>query len=727
MKKLKYIIAITLILIFTISIFAPAMAQGNTPFSQEKAIEKVKNIFDTSIYDRFNINYNEGKDRKVWDFSWSKSKEPYGSLNVTIDADKGNILSLYMYKGYDPDKKPSFLPKLTEEDARKAAEEFAKKLQPEEFAKTQYRKREEPEYYPVGTIRYREVYYFNFVRVEKDIPVESDGFNINVDANTGEIRNYKFNWSYDKLPSPDKILSKEEAEKIFKDKVGLKLVYQRYFDYQTKEDTVKLVYTVDGPYRVLIDAASGELINEGFYQPYYGDYGGAGGREMAQKSAELTPQEQKEVEATKNCISKDTAVKVVEKYLKIPDGYEQNYANLYEDYDNPEKKVWNINWDKKSKTPGDYGSINARVDAVSSELLGFNIYDDSRYRGEFKQNYDRAAAQKKAEEFLKKIQPERFNNVKLEEIKGNIKTPEIIREHYYNFTRQVNGIPYPANGFNVTIDAASGQVISYDMRWQEREFPKADGILSKDEAESFFLKDYGLELAYVKVYSSDAQTDKYYLAYKLKTTQSYTFDAKDFKPLDYRGEPIEKKPETCFTDIKGHWAEKDIQLLVDLGVIQSAEENFLPDQNISQGEFIKLLMIATNRRPAVDEIALKYGMKFATKDSDSKDDIQKYIEAAIKAGIVKNGEIEAEKPLAREKMAAFLIRSLGFEKVASIPGIYNVPAKDAASISPDYRGHAAIAMGLKLISGSAGNFNPQGSVTRAQTATVLVRMLSVEK
>ena len=53
--------------------------------------------------------------------------------------------------------------------------------------------------------------------------------------------------------------------------------------------------------------------------------------------------------------------------------------------------------------------------AISSELLSFNILMIAAKR--FQAN-DRSTAQKKAEQFLKQIQPERYENVKLEEPKG---------------------------------------------------------------------------------------------------------------------------------------------------------------------------------------------------------------------------------------------------------------------------------------------------------------------
>lgn len=726
MKRFKSFMVVLLVLVFAFSAFIPgASAQGNTAFSQEEAIEKIKGIFDTSGYDNFNINYNEDKNQKTWFLNWSKSKEPYGSLDATIDADTGYILNLNMYKGYDPDRKPSPIPRISKDEAVKIAAEFAKSHQPEEFAKTKYVERKEPSVRPFGAI-YQQDYFINFVRVEKGIPVDGEGMYINVDASTGDVRNYNFNWSYEALPSSDKIISKEEAEKAFKTKVGLKLIYQRYYNYGTKSDEVKLVYTVNDSRGTFINAATGELIENGKYFPYRGDMGGA---EMKNTPADqaLTPQEQEEVEATKNCITKDAAVAAAKKYVTIPEGYILSNAGLYEDYNNPGQKTWNLNWNSDPKTSNtEYpGSISVRVNAVNSELISFDVYDSSRYDQSFQQKYDRTAARKIAEDFIKKVQPERFNQVKLEEIAGNDVYLEKSREHYFNFTREVNGIPYTANGFTVAVDAQSGQIINYDMRWQDRDFPKLDGALSKDEAEAAFMKDVGLELAYIRIYQPKEQTSKFYLVYRMKPSASYTFDAFNFTPLDFQGKPIKEQAETVFSDIKGHWAEKDIQLLVDMGLIQSKDDKFHPDENMSQGDFIKLLMISSGRSP-VNDMSDAVAVKVGTAPSQGSDDIQKYIDAAIKAGIAKKGEIEAQKPISREKMAVFTVRSLGFDKVASISDIYSVPAKDAAAISPAYKGHAAIAMGLGLIQGVGGKFEPQGNVSRAQAAVVIVRMLKLD-
>lgn len=714
---MKKSLALILVLTFVFLCGSPALALTDAGISQEEAIQKIKDIIDTTSYDRFNINYNENEgNRKVWELSWSKTQAPYGSLSASIDAKTGNILHLYMYKGYDSDRKTSPIPKYNEEEARKIAEDFAKKLQPEEFARTKLIMRDMP-VYPMDGGTYRDSYSFNFTRMENDIPVEGNGINIRVDAHTGEIENYSFTWSWEPLPSSESLISIEDAEKVFKDEVGLKLIYRRYYDRRSRNEDIKLVYTLERPGSVLIDAATGKLLDDNYYDLY-----STGTEESAKiMDSDFTPVETKEVEVTKNCISKEAAVDIVKKYISIPNDFKQRLANLYEDYDNPDQKVWSIEWEKTSDN-GEYGFIYARVNAVTSELLSFDIYDYSKRSQEFKQNYDRLDAQKEAEEFLKNHQPKRFENVILEETQEKVEFPEKVQRHNFSYTRLVNHIPYIANGFDLTVDAETGKITSYRMNWHEKDFPSSDGVLEKTDVEARFLKDIGLELVYTSLYNPKEKISNYKLVYKVKPSASYTFDAFGFQPLDNSGKPIQEETKTAFSDIKRHWAEKDIQLLVDLGIIKSEESKFRPDDSITEGEFIKLLLIAKGRR-IPDDMPLPPIKRLESGDTKIDEEIQKYIEEAIKLGWVKDSEALAKRALSREKAAAFIVRAMGFEKIASIPDIYKDAVNDISSLNPEYKGHIAIALGLKLLTPDNGSFKPKNNISRAQASTILVRML----
>lgn len=711
MKKFISVI-IALSILFLVIPYFPVLAAESPKISREQAVQAVKKIFDTSIYDKFSINYVETPENKLWLLNWNTTKEPYAYLSATVDADLGYIKSLSVYSG-DVNEKGALLPKISENEAKKIAAEFAEKLQPDEFKETVLSPEPTPPVRPLIDIPARQ-YTFYFQRTYKGIPVTDNGFYITVDAFTGRVTNYSFNWHFGNLPSPEKTLSGQDAEKLFLEKSGLKLVYKSYYDYEKREPEIRLVYQVENPYSFFVDAITGEVIqqNSVIRYPLY-----AGSVDSAAKQAltELTPQEQRELQEAEKLLSKEEAIASVKKHLEIPENYELQYASIYQDYQNG-KKLWSFNWQKKVRDREDYGSIGAEVDALTGELLSFSIYDSSRYTRDVKQNLTLESARKKADEFLKKVQPEKFGSVKLEN--QQLESGKV-REYYFNYGRQVNDIPFPDNGFSVTVDAESGKILSFYTRWTEGSFPEPAGIVGKDEAEKHFLENVGLELSYDPFYESEKVN--YRLVYKIAPSPSYTFDAYSMKPLDYIGNPIEEKPKTEFTDIEGHWAEKEIKLLCDLGVIEPEGEAFGPDEKIKATEFLKMVLKATGRysTTVIDQPVLE------SDAADTQDD--KIIETAIRAGFIKKGEVTKEGAISRELMAAVLVRALGYEKVASISDIYVIKAEDAAEVSPAYRGHAAISMGLGLIKGVSGKFQPKAEVTKAQAAVALVRFMETER
>ena len=207
------------------------------------------------------------------------------------------------------------------------------------------------------------------LHAENDIPVEGNYINIRVDAHTGEIENYSFTWSWEALPSSENIISLREAEQVFRDEIGLKLIYRRFYDYRSQSDDIKLVYTLESG-RVLIDAATGKLLDNEYYDLYSRE---AAGEAAMKADSGLTPVELEEVEITKNCISKEEAVNIAKKYISIPGDFKLRSANLYKDYDNPDQKVWSLEWDKSGDNNEGGYYIYARVNAITSELLALTF------------------------------------------------------------------------------------------------------------------------------------------------------------------------------------------------------------------------------------------------------------------------------------------------------------------------------------------------------------------
>ena len=100
-----------------------------------------------------------------------------------------------------------------------------------------------------------------------------------------------------------------------------------------------------------------------------------------------------------------------------------------------------------------------------------------------------------------------------------------------------------------------------------------------------------------------------------------------------------------------------------------------------------------------------------------------YLAWAADSGIVTgydDGTFRPEKTLTREQMAVMLARYLIRSGVSAQE---TLDFTDAAKISAWAAGGAAMCAGLGLVQGDArGRFLPQSRLTRAQIATILVRM-----
>lgn len=153
-----------------------------------------------------------------------------------------------------------------------------KKLSPEDALKiavtemSSYLKPDVKEMMLLGTDRYKQydkdqnLYMFNFSRIHHGIPVEHNMAQAYVDASTGKV--LLLDWRLPEkaaLPNPEKIISPEEAAKIYLKYHPLELYYSFDDEKEGKEGTVSLVYLLILPlssdYEPQVDGLTA--------QPYY--------------------------------------------------------------------------------------------------------------------------------------------------------------------------------------------------------------------------------------------------------------------------------------------------------------------------------------------------------------------------------------------------------------------------------------------------------------------------
>ncbi len=170
-------------------------------------------------------------------------------------------------------------------------------------------------------------------------------------------------------------------------------------------------------------------------------------------------------------------------------------------------------------------------------------------------------------------------------------------------------------------------------------------------------------------------------------------------------------PVINLNDIKGHWAQVQIEKLITAGAISGyPDSTFKPDQTISRAEFAAVLVKAF-------KLEAKNGKIFAdTAEHWAKDAIA----TAAACGIVSGYDAETFAPdesITREQMAVMISKAAKLTPVES-GKIFS----DQEQISEWARDAVNRASGHEIISGYPDNsFQPKANATRAQAVTVIAK------
>jgi len=159
--------------------------------------------------------------------------------------------------------------------------------------------------------------------------------------------------------------------------------------------------------------------------------------------------------------------------------------------------------------------------------------------------------------------------------------------------------------------------------------------------------------------------------------------------VNYSGKVIEDEFEGEYTDIDGHWAQRYIVIMADLGILERSEK-FYPDEYIEKEDFQNIMSSAGMYFDASEETVLEVTRLSAVKH---------------------------------------IVNSLGYGKIASIEGIYKTEFADNPEILEKDVGYLAIAYGLNIIDGDAGTgtFRPSERITKAEAVKLAVEALKAAK
>lgn len=713
-------------------------APQETSISLEQAIHIAKEAFPVpESMDNFTTEFSQTDGKAFWELRWSSTGTLGGNMDVRVNAGTGDIWSMYRWTPNLPGQEHRSLPHYQREQLEKNAAALAKKLQPERFKNTRLQQERDDGYViPLLQQQGRVEYRYNYARIINGITYPENGIWVSIDGNTGEVTNFSVTWEdSEDFPPAAGHITLAQAEQVFRNQSCPELQYFRPPIQGGKEVPLKLVYRLPGPEdQVLIDALTGELLNQEVFHKFYSAKGGGDAQAADLRGAEeikLTPVEEVAVEEARHLLAKNKALEKAKSYVTVPADYELTSSRLEQDYMFKEQKIWRFNWENDT---GNYRQwMSVAVDASTGELVYFNIDEARRYPHDNppEVNFSEEAAREIAEKYINVHQPEKWRQLEFESARpdywpetGAEEQPRP-RSYSFNWVRKAQEVKFPGNGFYVQVDSNTGEVTGYRMNWWDVEFPDPREIISDESAADIFLQEAPLELAYLKLWfaeplvsSGDRPIDEVKLVYHMSDKYFTLLDARNGETLDAGGNPVsDKSDKNKFTDLKDHPVKETVEILARSGIIKGENGKFLPGNAVTQAELIAMLVRSTGQ-----QIASRTG----TADRDEKEPwYRPYYDVAARTGIIQAGENPApDRPVDRETLARLTVNTLGLNHVAQLSDIYALNFQDAGQITGSLRGHVALSVGLGLIETTGEMFQPGAVVTRAEAATTILKALS---
>ena len=688
--------------------------------SRDEAIAIARGIFTIPAeLGEPNVGIHQDRVSAVWSLNWqSSSKQPEQTrIEVRVDAVTGTLLRYSTWKsGQEEPLALSF----TRSEAKARAEERFAELVPAEYREG-LRYVESPlnaSYW--GGVRYQ----FNWVREVKGYPLAGNGVYITIDARSGEITEYNLHWQRDVDPTlPETIMAQAEAEEAYRSQVGLVLQYQRFTVRGTDKGEWRLVY------RPLIDSFP-RMNQEGQILSHDGTVLDL----AALAKSQLVPASDKPYEKPAKPLEQEEALQIARAVTGRTDA-PRNIS--YSEYGEETKRsAWDIAWMVEGTEESRRSEQRVRVDAETGLVTQLNHWSETPpFAKDEEVPVSLKQAQEKAIDFLRTHRPDLAGSLLLREnerepwIKGN---PDFKpTEYYIRFQQLKNGLPVMGRDLSISISARTGEIRNFwSAFWEEQEgeeFPSPQPIYSTAQALNVFFKHQGIEAAWVTYWShkTGGESQPTLLWQPTSKLSIQAIDARTGAPLDWEGRNLIEAMRYP-TDIKGHYAEREIELLWARGVVELQDGKFNPDHVISADELARWIVLTRGMRPymAYDFAMLESaGAGRAAKQAKASPN-SAYFGAALQAGIILPEELaeigDINGPVNREIFALWAARAMGYGRIAKMEPRIEMNFADKDAVGARYQNAVALLAGLGVVSGDAGgNFGPQQWLTRADAAKIL--------
>ncbi|MFD2329385.1 polysaccharide lyase family 8 super-sandwich domain-containing protein [Cohnella sp. GCM10020058] len=190
-------------------------------------------------------------------------------------------------------------------------------------------------------------------------------------------------------------------------------------------------------------------------------------------------------------------------------------------------------------------------------------------------------------------------------------------------------------------------------------------------------------------------------------------------PTENPGTPEMPGTGHIFVDVAGHWAQANILEAEKQGIVAGYPDgSFRPDRTVTRAEFAVMLAKALKLQSEASALSFKDADRIGSWARTA-------VAQAVSMGLIQgdaNDNFRPDAPMTRAEMAVMLARALKLAPAEGSAGFADdrdIPAWAAGAVAEIKK--------LGIMQGKGGNgFFPKAAATRAETVTVLLRMLAAK-
>ncbi len=677
---MKKMISVLLIGLLVLGIF-PVLADEATGEELQQVLLSVKEKIEIPAeFKEFSYSVNENeKSGNSWRLRWSREAPDYETITVTADKD-GEILSYFQST---VESAGLLSPEFSREQAAACAEEFLYRVN----TTTKGR------FFVTEVTAGMGIFQIQFEERINDIPVKGSSATVCVNKSDRKVSEMSLSRAYqqDNFPNPEKIISAEAAAAAYLKQIGFQLVYHTYLDYETKMVKAYPVFIAPKHNTVAIDAFTGQMVDilsdagyDILYDSMKQESSASGSISNMRNEVILTEAELSEIAKTQPLLGKQQALELINR--SFSEQFSIESAGLNRSLSDQDSYLWNLELGNKK---GQHA--RATIDAQTGIIVSYHNYKEATQQ----ETISIEQAKKKASALF------RDNAGELSSLfRFSMESSEQSEKHTsLVYHRYENNIPIEDQTLRVSF-CGDGSVESYQLTYHKNtQFVemKEDTDPNTQKVFDAFLKQSSYSLLYVPV-TKNNKTEML-LTYDFQASSLPSLDGNTLTPVNYRGEPEEKKTDPVYTDLSCHWVEKFVDILAYNNVYLIRENRFLPDQAVTAKEFVSLLSDAINPLPYF---------------------LRSRIEGVFSKEIVP--EEEKDLPLSRQAAAKYIVKLLKYEKLAEKPEAFQYLFRDA--VEEANRPYIMICYMLDIMKGDeSGSFHADDTLTRAETAVILYNIL----